>query len=174
MRKHVAFYTIAFAILCVLIVTGCSESTNYTQPIQYNHKKHIVDAGLTCFDCHTRVLTHEKASIPNIRICKGCHEQPMTESKEEKKLVDYIQKKSTDPMDTGSPGARSRLFFPPATCVDRKSRLPHVSWGRGRNDAPVFQTVSSHQDGVLHRLPCQKPREHRLRNMSSIGPGSKT
>jgi hypothetical protein len=97
MRKHVAFYTIAFAILCVLIVTGCSESTNYTQPIQYNHKKHIVDAGLTCFDCHTRVLTHEKASIPNILICKGCHEQPMTESKEEKKLVDYIKKNQPIP-----------------------------------------------------------------------------
>src|SRR5659263_323251 len=82
--------------------------------------------------------------------------------------------KSTHPMDTGSPGARSRLFFPPATCVDRKSCLPHVSRERARDDAPVFQTVSSHQDGVLHRLPCQKPRKHRLRNMSSIGPGSKT
>ena len=42
MKKHFAFYSITFAILCVLIVTGCSESVNYTQPILYNHKKHLL------------------------------------------------------------------------------------------------------------------------------------
>lgn len=84
--------SITLAILSFFILTGCSGSGNYTQPIQYNHKKHLEDAGLNCFDCHKRVLTHEKASIPNIEICKGCHEQAMTESKEEKKLVEYIQK----------------------------------------------------------------------------------
>ena len=89
--------SIIFAILCGLFVTGCSESVNHTQPIQFNHKKHLEDAGLKCFDCHIRVLAHEKASIPNIGICKGCHEQPMTESIEEKKLVDYIQKNQAIP-----------------------------------------------------------------------------
>jgi hypothetical protein len=97
MKMRFACYSIFFAILCGLFVTGCSESVNHTQPIQFNHKKHLEDAGLKCFDCHTRVLAHEKASIPNIGICKGCHEQPMTESKEEKKLVDYIQKNQAVP-----------------------------------------------------------------------------
>jgi len=92
MKKRFACFSIIFAILCGLFVTGCSESVNRTQPILFNHKKHLEDAGLNCFDCHTRVLTHEKASIPNIGICKGCHENPMTESKEEKKVVDHIQK----------------------------------------------------------------------------------
>jgi hypothetical protein len=97
MKKPFVCYSIILAILCVFILTGCSESVNHVQPILYNHKKHVEDAGLTCFDCHTRVLTHEKASIPNIEICKGCHEQPMTESKEEKKLVGYIQKNQPIP-----------------------------------------------------------------------------
>jgi len=97
MKKHFAFYSIIFAILCACIVTGCSESVNHAQPILFNHKKHLEDAGLNCFDCHTRVLAHEKASIPNIEICKGCHEQPMTESNEEKKLVDYIRKNQPIP-----------------------------------------------------------------------------
>jgi len=97
MKKRADLSSIIFAILSVLTVTSCSESVNYTQPILYNHKKHIEDAGLNCFDCHTRVLTHEKASIPNIEICKGCHEQPMTESKEEKKVVGYIGKNQPIP-----------------------------------------------------------------------------
>lgn len=97
MKKFVAFYSIPFAILWAFTVPGCSESVNHTQPIQYNHKKHIEDAGLNCVDCHTRALTHEKASIPNIEICKGCHDQPMTESKEEEKLVGYIRKNQPIP-----------------------------------------------------------------------------
>lgn len=140
MRKHVAFYTIAFAILCVLIVTGCSESTNYTQPIQYNHKKHIVDAGLTCFDCHTRVLTHEKASIPNIGICKGCHEQPMTEGKEEKKLVGYIQKNQPIPWIQVHRVPDYAYF----------SHRRHVSIGK-------VACLSCHGDVAERTLPFSKP-----------------
>lgn len=97
MKIRFACYSIPFAILCGLFITCCSGSENHTQPILFNHKKHLTDAGLNCFNCHTRVLTHEKASIPNIGICKDCHEQPMTESKEEKKLVDFIQKNQPIP-----------------------------------------------------------------------------
>jgi hypothetical protein len=97
MKKRFAWFSIIFAILCGFFLTGCSESVNHTQPILFNHKKHLEDAGLNCFDCHTRVLNNERASIPNIGICKGCHEQPMTESKEEKKVVDHIQKNQPIP-----------------------------------------------------------------------------
>lgn len=75
----------------MLLVNGCSDSGKVSQPIAYNHKKHVEEAGLSCFDCHALALTHEKASIPNISFCAGCHQEPMTESKEEKKLVDYIK-----------------------------------------------------------------------------------
>jgi len=97
MKKRFPYITTSMAILCLSFITGCSESENHTQPILFNHKKHLEDAGLNCFDCHTRVLSHERASIPNIGICKNCHEQPMTESNEEKKLVDYIRKNQPIP-----------------------------------------------------------------------------
>jgi len=67
MKKDFAIYSITFTILCGFIVTGCSESVHHTQPILFNHKKHLEDAGLNCFDCHTRVLTHERASVTNNR-----------------------------------------------------------------------------------------------------------
>ena len=84
------------ALLAILLIPGlfggCSDWRGVQQPIAYNHKKHIENAGLGCFDCHTRVLKFPKATIPNIGFCKDCHEDPMTDSGEEKKLVEYIRK----------------------------------------------------------------------------------
>lgn len=84
-------------MLFLVLVSGCSDSKSVLQPIAYNHKKHIEDAGLGCFDCHDRVLKHQKATIPNIDFCKGCHEDPMTDSKEEEKLVGFIKKQQPIP-----------------------------------------------------------------------------
>ena len=81
----------------LFFISGCSDSTSVTQPIAYNHKKHIEEAGLTCFDCHALVRTHQKASIPNLQFCKNCHEEAMTDSKEEQKLVAYIKKNQPIP-----------------------------------------------------------------------------
>jgi hypothetical protein len=76
---------------------SCSNYDSYSQPILYNHKKHIEEAGLTCFDCHSQVMTHQKASIPNIEFCQNCHKEAMTNSKEEEKLVRYISNKERIP-----------------------------------------------------------------------------
>lgn len=81
----------AFFFFFIASISGCSDQKSVSQPIAYNHNKHIEEVGLSCFDCHIQVQTHQKASIPNIEICKNCHEQAMTESKEEAKLVDYIK-----------------------------------------------------------------------------------
>lgn len=81
----------------LMLLCSCSSNPTYSQPILYNHKKHIEDAGLTCFDCHPRVATHQKASIPNIDFCQNCHKEAMTNSKEEEKLVQYIRKQEQIP-----------------------------------------------------------------------------
>jgi len=94
MKKRIVSVAI---ILFVASLTGCSSSGNFSQPIQYNHSKHINEAGLDCIDCHVRVTTHRKASIPNIEVCADCHDEAMTESKEEAKVVNYIQKKKQIP-----------------------------------------------------------------------------
>jgi len=172
MRKHSASY-ISFAILCVFIASGCSESINHTQPILYNHKKHIDDAGLNCFDCHTRCFPMKKLDPDTSGFAR--EDSRTTDDGEQKRRKNWwtISGKINPSHGYRFIGCRSRLFFPPATCVDpEKSPVSRVT-GRGRDDAPVFQTVSSHQDGVLHRLPCEKPREHGLRDMSSVGSGSK-
>lgn len=92
-RRFCAF----LPVLLLLVLAGCSESPIFSQPIAYNHHKHIEEAGLSCFDCHARVLTHQKASIPNIEVCKDCHAEAMTESPEEKKVVGYIERNQPIP-----------------------------------------------------------------------------
>ena len=87
--KHWELFVIPTFFL--FFISGCSDSASFSQPIAYNHKKHIEEAGLGCFDCHTQVLTHQKANIPNVEFCKNCHETPMTDSKEEEKLIGYIK-----------------------------------------------------------------------------------
>lgn len=86
MKKRPIFIIAAL----LLLLYCCSNSGSYSQPILYNHKKHIEEAGLNCFDCHLRVGIGQKASIPNIDFCQNCHKEAMTSSKEEAKLVRYI------------------------------------------------------------------------------------
>jgi hypothetical protein len=46
---------------------------------------------MECTDCHLYVETHARATIPNIEVCEECHsDEPMTESAEEQKVVDYV------------------------------------------------------------------------------------
>jgi len=67
-----------------------------TQPIQFNHRKHI-DAGLQCEMCHERVSSSPWAGLPQVDLCITCHEQPITESREEAKIRDFAQRKEAVP-----------------------------------------------------------------------------
>ncbi|MBI4463937.1 MAG: cytochrome c3 family protein [Acidobacteria bacterium] len=61
------------------------------QPIQYNHQKHL-DAGLDCATCHTLYATSPWAGLPTTETCSTCHQAPLTESPEEGKLVQLVEK----------------------------------------------------------------------------------
>ncbi len=61
------------------------------QPINFNHKVHLENAGLNCTDCHVNVEKNARAIIPSIEICKNCHsENPISNSPNEKDLIKYI------------------------------------------------------------------------------------
>ncbi len=66
------------------------------QPIQFNHRKHV-DAGIQCSDCHTRFSSSPWAGLPQVDVCLTCHEQPVTESREEAKIRDFAQQKQPVP-----------------------------------------------------------------------------
>ncbi len=84
MRKLAGILAILVISAILFIALNVSDAS-VKQPIQYNHKKHI-DAGLTCLDCHTNAEEGAKATIPTLDNCMECHEEAITESKEEETL----------------------------------------------------------------------------------------
>jgi len=69
------------------------------QPLQFSHKVHTGEkVGLACEDCHSFRVDGTFAGIPNLDKCAGCHSAQVTDSPEEKKLVDeYVSKNNPIP-----------------------------------------------------------------------------
>jgi len=89
------------------------------QPLAYSHKVHTEI--LKCEECHTGVLNSAAATLPDIKICMGCHsEEPISKSPEEKKLIEFIKKKQNIPWN--------RLYKNPVHVYFSHNR--HVSVGK--------------------------------------------
>ena len=89
--KSCIYLFIGFALVAV---AACSKSGNVEskkQPIAYNHSKHVEDNGMECLECHQYAEEHSRASIPNIDICGACHDEAITDSDQEKILIEYIE-----------------------------------------------------------------------------------
>ncbi len=61
------------------------SSNSPQQPIRYNHAIHVAN-GLACEDCHVGARTSERATLPGLDTCLGCHREPLTKSTEEEKI----------------------------------------------------------------------------------------
>jgi hypothetical protein len=81
------------ALLSAYSCTRSGEAASHKQPITYNHQVHVEENDMECTDCHLYVETRARATIPNIEVCGECHsDEPMTESAEEQKVVDYVSR----------------------------------------------------------------------------------
>lgn len=91
--KGIPVLVIGLAALLLLAagVAAALSRRPISQPIAYNHQLHVSDVGLECVDCHRTARSGVRATIPNIEICSECHEEQQTDSREEAKLVQYIQ-----------------------------------------------------------------------------------
>lgn len=80
-------------IVIILVFRAFTSRDEKTQPLAYNHKSHIDNASLTCTDCHVTVESSPSATIPSLEVCSTCHsDQPISESGEEKKLLEFVAK----------------------------------------------------------------------------------
>ena len=50
------------------------------QPVQFSHKHHVGDDGISCVYCHTSVETSNTAGLPPTQTCMNCHRQIWSES----------------------------------------------------------------------------------------------
>ena len=50
------------------------------QPVQFSHKHHVGDDGISCVYCHTSVEVSNNAGIPPTKTCMNCHSQIWSDS----------------------------------------------------------------------------------------------
>lgn len=85
-----------FGVLCLPFAYSCvptGEAATGKQPVAYNHQIHVQENDMECTDCHIYAKTNARATIPNIEVCVDCHsDEPMTDSEEEQKVIDYIER----------------------------------------------------------------------------------
>ncbi len=85
---------IILMVLLLVVVIGrafFAGPQKIKQPIAFNHNLHIETAGLECDNCHRYVRELPRATLPTIEVCSDCHsEEPLGESVEEKKLIEYL------------------------------------------------------------------------------------
>lgn len=80
----------ALAAALVLVLVLAAWAQDKVQPIQFPHKKHV-GQGLACVFCHRYVEQLPAASIPGVKVCITCHQNPITKSREEEKIREYAK-----------------------------------------------------------------------------------
>src|SRR5262245_5036196 len=56
------------------------EQFTVDQPVEFDHRHHVVDDGIDCRYCHQTVDKSPTASIPATETCMGCHSQVWNQS----------------------------------------------------------------------------------------------
>lgn len=50
------------------------------QPVQFDHRHHVRDDGISCLYCHGDVMRAPYAGVPATEVCLGCHNQIWNDS----------------------------------------------------------------------------------------------
>src|SRR5690606_4090543 len=50
------------------------------QPVEFDHRHHVVDDEIECLYCHREAETSATAGVPSTDVCMGCHAQVWNES----------------------------------------------------------------------------------------------
>lgn len=58
--------------------TGEGEAVE--QPVQFDHRHHVVDNRIDCIYCHSGAEVSDYAGVPTTDVCMGCHSQVWPES----------------------------------------------------------------------------------------------
>ena len=73
---------------------GCSSGVGaaaIVQPMGFSHAKHF-EEDASCLDCHIRSEEGQYATLPSLKACMLCHEEPQGESPEEPKVREYAER----------------------------------------------------------------------------------
>ncbi len=66
---------VAALMLYVRTPYGTSQDQPVEQPVEFDHRHHVVDIGIDCRYCHTTVESGPYAGVPPSGTCMNCHSQ---------------------------------------------------------------------------------------------------
>jgi hypothetical protein len=72
--------TVGALMLYPRIPYGTGQQEQIAQPVQFDHRHHVVDDLIDCRYCHATVESAPSAGIPSTELCLNCHAQVWTKS----------------------------------------------------------------------------------------------
>lgn len=66
---------IAAPMIYVRTPYGTHQYQPLEQPVEFDHRHHVRDDGITCLYCHTGAAHEKHAGVPATSVCMGCHNQ---------------------------------------------------------------------------------------------------
>ena len=111
------------------------------QPMNFNHQVHTVDAGMECADCHSFRDDGSFTGIPGVACCADCHSEVMSDSPEERRLVDdYVTPEREIPWLVYSQQPQNVYFShaPHVRLAEIECRRCHGDHGRSKT-LPLYE-----------------------------------
>ena len=91
MRRGFIISSVVLVVLLAAAVVSSRTPRSVSQPIAFNHSKHVEEVGAECTDCHLYAESGLRATIPNQTLCSDCHSDALTDSEEELRLIEFIE-----------------------------------------------------------------------------------
>ena len=99
--RPVGIFLIGFLGVCVpsLALTALGiihfGSRSVKQPVEFNHKKHVAELGISCDTCHSSYQTQTFSGFPKAEDCAACHAEAQGSSEKERALVEKLKRGET-------------------------------------------------------------------------------
>lgn len=89
-----AGFALFFVVGGAILGSGSPETE---QPIQFNHRIHVVDNEMECSECHLYYEKETFSGLPSRETCEFCHDEASESNVEEQRLVELLQ--SGEPLE---------------------------------------------------------------------------
>ncbi len=99
--RPVGIFLIGFLGVCVpsLALTALGiihfGSRSVRQPVEFNHRKHVTELGISCDTCHSSYQTQTFSGLPKAEDCAACHAEAQGSSDKERALVEKLKRGGT-------------------------------------------------------------------------------
>jgi hypothetical protein len=87
----------ALAVAAPVLLAASRTEAPPEQPIEFSHRIHAQEQGMSCLYCHASARRGPVAGLPSLERCMGCHVRVAADKPEVQKLAKYWNDKQAIP-----------------------------------------------------------------------------